>query len=87
MRDILRKVNIKSTTEPYPRNRLRDRSRKTDIKFLATEPFVEVNLNMSFKERQKKEDSILIQIRKTVPSDNDTFHIEHNRENSTFVLK
>ena len=54
LRDRLRKTKIISITELYPREILRNRLTKIVIRSLTKEPFVEVNSNMSSKERQKK---------------------------------
>ena len=82
----MRKTKIISTTELYPREILRNRLTKIVIRSLTKEPFVKVNSNMSSKERQKKKGRH-DQIMKNLPSNNDTFYTEEDRENNTFVLK
>ena len=89
--DVKIEFEIMKVQSQHPRDRLRrkikNQSKKIDVKSLTEEPFVEINLNISSLERQKRENVIFDQIMKNLPSDNNTFYIEHNKENSTFVVE
>ena len=69
------------------KRKLKNLSKQVDIKSLIIERLVEVNLNTTSVDARKKEDIIFDKILKDIPVDNDTFHIEHVRENSAFSLK
>ena len=55
-----------------------------DFKSLITEPLVEINLNTNSLDAQKREDAIFDKILKDIPIENNTFYIEHDRENNIF---
>ena len=64
--------------------KLKKISKEMDFKSLITEPLVEINLNTNSLDAQKREDAIFDKILKDIPIENNTFYIEHDRENNIF---